>query len=219
MKKYIALACILGMLFIAVPLVRAGTITETGVTQRDLVRYLSNIATIVNELKADVNLLRAQVINSGTASPAGFGIGHTASAKTTGTYYYDIEGIPYVLIASSSMVYPMAAGASGNFTTQTTPSYCYYLYGIDATGNLTVTQGTQAAIGATITLPAVPTKTAPLGYILVYATTNNFTLGSDVFMKPYVGATPTAYQLRKAPSISSSGSTAISASDLSLVNP
>lgn len=37
-------------------------ITENGIGQGDLYAFLTNVVTIVNELKADVNLLRADMV-------------------------------------------------------------------------------------------------------------------------------------------------------------
>jgi hypothetical protein len=72
MKKYIILTCILALVFAGLTFVRAGTISETGISQKDLVRFLSNIVTIVNELKSDYNLSRGQLLNMSTSKGGGF---------------------------------------------------------------------------------------------------------------------------------------------------
>ncbi len=210
MKKYIALACILTVMFVGIPLVRAGTITETGMSQRDLVRYLTNISTIVNELKADYNLARYQLLNRSFTSGVLSSSGAVATAKTTATINYTIDGNLYSFAASSNMyITPTAA--------QSTPTYCYYLFSLNSSGAVTVTKGTEAAGTASLTLPGVPDGTTPFGAVLVYASSTAFTMGTSNLNTAVIAA-PTWYNLSTVNS-GASAATSISTSDLSLVNP
>jgi hypothetical protein len=82
MKKiYICMIALL--LLMAGSIVNAGTITETGMSQRDLVRYLTNLKTMVNELKLDYNNFRAMVM-------ANHGLTAVLGTTTTATATTDI---------------------------------------------------------------------------------------------------------------------------------
>jgi hypothetical protein len=210
MKKYIILTCILALVFAGLTFVRAGTISETGISQKDLVRFLSNIVTIVNELKSDYNLSRGQLLNMSTSKGGLGSTGDVATARTTATVNYMINGVMYSLAASSSMTIPPTAA-------QSTPTYCYYLFSLDSNGKLYVTKGTEAASSGAATLPAVPENKAPFGAVLVYASSTAFTMGTSN-LDTAVIPTPTWYDIGMVFS-GSGASTDITSSDLTLVNP
>lgn len=210
MKRFLVLVCIISLFLAGVPFAYSGTITETGMSQRDLVRFLSNVVTIVNELKADYNLAKAQ-LRTYALSNATLTALWEATAYTSGTLTYVIDGKLYSLSASSDIyITPTAA--------QSTPTYCNYLFSIDADGAITVTKGTEAAATASLTLPAVPANTAPFGYAQIYASSTAFTMGASSLSLAVLPSSPTWVNITMVDS-GTSAATAVSASDLSLVNP
>jgi hypothetical protein len=216
MKKFLVLVCIISLFLAGVPFAYSGTITETGMSQKDLVRFLSNVVTIVNELKADVNLLRYQNL-TGTVSSAGLtsNYGKTtdvATAYMSSPIKYIINGNFYDAAASANLYIPTTAA-------QSTPTYCYYLFSINSSGVISVTKGTEGSATASLTLPGIPADTAPFGAVLVYAAQTSFTMGTSTFEFAVLGnASPTWYNLSTVNSGASAASS-ISATDLSLVNP
>jgi hypothetical protein len=127
-------------------------------SQRDLVRFLNNVANIIN----NQNFIKAGLTSSGAVS----------TAKTTTATYYAIAGKLYTMAASTNMTIPPTAA-------QSTPTYCYYLFSLNSSGALTVTKGAESATSAGASLPAVPASKAPIGSVLVYASATAFTMGTS----------------------------------------
>ena len=179
MKRFFICACILALLFAGVSLGRTGTITETGMSQKDLVRYL-------------VGLLNANLTKGGLTSS-----GAVATAKTTATINYRIGGKLYSMAASTNLTFAPTAA-------QTVPSYCLYLFSLNSSGKLTVTKGPESSASAGAALPAGPANQAPIGSVLVYASSTAFTMGTSTMGTAVISA-PTWYDLSTAISGSGNG--------------
>ena len=64
MKRFLTvLVCTLLIVMGNALYLQAGDITDKGMSQKDLVQFLTNTVSINNEAKADYNLLRAQLLN------------------------------------------------------------------------------------------------------------------------------------------------------------
>jgi hypothetical protein len=175
MRKFLTYICMTLILAGVGTWIMAGNITETGVSQRDLVKFLQNVVTMVNEIKADYNLLRGQNTNRALDNAK---IGETvstdaasASAIKTSGFSYVIDGIIYTKAEAEQTGFATAA-------TQSTPSFCRYLFSINSAGTVVVTKGSDATPSASAYFPANPSGYAPFGGMLVLSSgTTGFVAG------------------------------------------
>lgn len=162
MKKYIL--GILGIL--AIPFaVHAGDITSTGMSQGDLVQFLDNTKSLVNDLAMRA---KNQCLNSAGLQASG------TQTKTSalGNTFAVVNG-SIVAIGSSTAI----TGALGTTAVGTaTGTHQIYIITADSSGVLTSTQGTPSNATATVSLPNVPENQAMLGFVWLYGS------GSTAFL-------------------------------------
>lgn len=127
-------------------------------------------ATFLNELKADFNLLRAQVLNS-AGEDADVTEGTNANTiKTTDACSYTIAGVIYEKAATDNIAMD-AVSAQADLT------YRLYLVSINAAGTVAITGGTAVATDTAV-LPALPADSAPLAYFKIATSGATFTSGT-----------------------------------------
>lgn len=131
---------------------------DTGDTA-NLRTILNQHATYLDEIKADFNLLRAQVLNSAGEDPDLAEGTNSATIKTTDACSYTIAGVTYEKAATDNIAITAAAE-------QAISTYCLYLVSINSSGTVTVTKGTATATDTAV-LPALPASSAPLGYFKI----------------------------------------------------
>lgn len=140
----------------------AGNVTVTGITTRDKLVGVINLpiaSGMTTELKADFNLLRAQLLNR-CVQACGLAEGTNANTiKTVNAVSFSINGQLYTKAATDNIA--MTAAAQ-----QAVSTYCLYLVSIDSAGAVTVTKGTSVATDTAV-LPALPASSAPLGFFKV----------------------------------------------------
>lgn len=208
MKKIATYLIITAMLLSAGMYVYGESITSTGMSQKALFKFLTNVVTSVNEQKADYNLLRTNLLNRSIGVVAlGTTTTTAANISVASNIQYTINGVPYYMAADTN--YDIATTAS-----QATPTYCYYLFSINAAKTITPTKGTEAAATASLTLPALPANSAPLGYALVLTGTTAFTMGTTTL--DTTGVASITWSDLNMMTSGSSSPTAVSASDLAL---
>jgi hypothetical protein len=176
MKKFLVLMCVLS-LFLAGN-VFAASITETGMSQGDLVILLKS-------LKAGV--LNGAVSSGGLTS--GFTALQGATAKTVYPMPFKINGILYSLSSTSNMYLTKTA-------VQAVSTYCYYLFTINSSGAVTVTKGKEAASTSASSYPAAPSGGVIFGGVLVKTSAATaFTMGTSSFSTSYLPYSPIWYNL------------------------
>jgi hypothetical protein len=184
MKKFLVLMCVLS-LFLAGNAYSA-SVSETGMSQGDLVRLLKSLKTAV--------LSRA--ISSGSLTTL-FGVAQGATAQTQSAFTYTINGRFYNMAASTNIWLNTTA-------VQPVSTYCRYLFTINASGKITVTKGNNSSATATTYLPAVPAGNAVFGSALIKTSAASaFTMGSNQFRATMLPFAPVWYQLSAAASESS----------------
>lgn len=143
---------------------------DTG-DHRNLVTIVNQHATYLDEIKADFNLLRLQVLNSNQGYALLAEGTNANTIKTTNAVTYTINGVNYTKAATDNIA--MTACAQ-----QATDTYCLYLVSIQADGDVVITKGTEVATDTAV-LPAIPASEAPLGYIkIATASGATFTSGT-----------------------------------------
>lgn len=164
---------------------------------------------LVEELKADVNLLRSQVLNrcvNGGAGVGGAGLTEGTNAntlKTANAISYTIDGRLYTKAATDNIAMTAA-------TQQAVSTYCLYLVSVDAAAAVTVTKGTSVGTDVAV-LPALPADSAPIGYFkIVTDGVTTFTSGTTDLSA--AGITETYADLAVV-NTGASASTAIAAAD------
>lgn len=156
MKKYIL--GILGIL--AIPFaVHAGDITSTGMSQGDLVQFLDNTKSLVNDLAMRA---KNQCLNSAGLNASGT----QTKTSTTESTYCVVDGAMVVIGSSTKITGALGTTAVGS----TTGSCQIYIITADSSGVLTSTEGTPSNATATVTLPNIPEKQAMLGFLWLYGT-------------------------------------------------
>jgi hypothetical protein len=137
--------------------VSAGDITSTGMSQKDLVKYLTNIKTAIkNRCYGNAGL----EVNGTTAS-----LINIANAIN-----FTVAGVFYTKSATS--------GISVTASAQAVSTYCKYLIGINASGTVTATKGDEVSTDTAV-LPALASTKAPIGYIKIQTSaTTAFTMGT-----------------------------------------
>jgi hypothetical protein len=177
MKKFLILACVLSLLF-AGTYSFAASITPTGMSQGDLVKFITSA--------------KEAILNGATTSgtlTSGFSATQGASAVTTTTINYKINGVLYILSASANIKWTPTA-------VQTAGTYCYYLFTLNSSGVMKATKGTEGTTAALAGYPAdAPASSAIVGGALVHTTSTAFTMGTSSFSTSYLAATPTWYNL------------------------
>lgn len=143
---------------------------------------LASVATLLNELKTDFNLLRTAHLN-GCFAPAGLDVGTNAQTiKFTTAITYAINGVLYAKAITDNIAMTACA-------IQATDTYCLYLITIDSGGTVKITKGTAVATDTAV-LPARPANEAVVGYMkIVTASAATFTCGTDDLPKANVTAT------------------------------
>lgn len=174
MRKYlIGLALFLGFSFS----VEAGDITSTGMSQKDLVQFLTNTKSLVNDLAMRA---KNQCLNS-----AGL-VANGTQTKTGATgYTYAVVNGSLVAIGSSTSI----TGALGSTAVGSLASHQIYIITADSSGVLRSTEGTPAVGTSNVTLPNIPENQAMLGFVWLYATgTTNFLPGTHTLSWATVSA-------------------------------
>jgi len=183
----------------------AGDITSRGMSQKDLVTFLTNTITISNEAKADYNLLRRQILNRsfGNAGVAA----STTVAKIVTAFDYAVNGVFYTKAVTNNVA------LTAN-TTQTQSTYCLYLLVIDSSGTVRCIKGANAATDVAI-LPTTSSTQTPFAYFkILTGLAKTFTSGTTSLANG-VTVSSTFYNITTVNS-GTGASTAIATSDLSL---
>lgn len=182
-----------------------GDITPNGMGQGDLYTFLSNVVTMCNEIKSDLNAYRTEHNNiclgfSGLASD-------TAAVQTTVTFPYRIGNLTYQKAAASGIALTGSALSSG--------TQALYLFSVNAAGTATCTAGTAVANSATPVWPSAPSGYCPFGGIKLSTANGTFTPATTVF--GIENQTVTFYNLSGYPS-GTSATSDVSTTDLTLSN-
>lgn len=180
--------------------------------EQNLVTIINQHATFLNELKADVNLLRTDFLllkdtfehTSGEDADLAEGT-NAATIKTTDACSYVIDGVIYEKAATDNIAITAT-------TEQAVSTYRLYLVSIDAAGTVTVTAGTAVATD-TATLPALPASSAPLGYFKI-ATDGSTTYTGGTTDNGAAGITDTYVDL----AFMNSGSSAMTETSTAIAN-
>ena len=180
------------------------TISARGCDDQMLVQFLTNTVALLNEVKADYNLIRTNFLNRNLGKP-GLAEGMSANKiKTIADTNYVVNGQTYTLSATDDLA--MTACAQ-----QAISTYCLYLVSVAAGGStVTTTKGTTD----TAVLPALPASQAPIGFFKV-VTDGSHTFTSGTTDLSAAGITATYGDL----SVVNSGASTfpvISTTDLSL---
>lgn len=185
-----------------------GDITKTGIYQDDLVDYLTNVKTMANELKADYNLLRANMFNCSLNS-AGLTEGTVSAAIAwANTVNYVIDGQHYSKTANSQAVTATAV--------QDSNTTAAYLVTMNTAGSATCTGGTAVASTGTPSLPARPTTGAVIGAFNI-STSSGVTFVGGTTDLSATGITATYRNLMFA-NTGADAATAVATSDLALTS-
>ena len=186
----------------------AGDITSRGMSQKDLVTFLTNTTTMSNEVKDDYDLLRRQILNRSFGN-AGIAVSTTVINIAT-AFDYTVNGVFY----TKAITGEVALTAN---TAQAASTYRLYLLSIDSAGTVTCTQGAATTTDVAV-LPACPTPTTqtPFGYFKIQTGAGGtFTSGTTTLVTSAT-VTSTLYNVTTVNS-GSTASTAIGTSDLSLI--
>lgn len=164
MKKYIlSLTLLLGLSWS----VNAGDITDTGMSQKDLVQFLTNTKSLVNDLAMRT---KNQCLNSAGLTANGT----QTKTSATGPTFALVNGQMVILGSSTSM-----SGSLGSTAVGSSASHQIYIMTVDSNGSVTSTQGTPAVGTSNVTLPNIPENQAMLGFVWLYATgSTNFLPGT-----------------------------------------
>ena len=206
MRKFLA-GIIIGFLLVAGVAV-AGSITATGMSHGDLYTFLSNVVTIVNELKADVNTIRtAWISGSGLKTDPNLAIGSTVDQVATEAFQFQVNGINYhkAAVAAGSDI------AAGNL-----PTAKYGLWTLEIAADGTIdsqaaaanTTGYATEAAAIAAKPTASASHVEIGYITVLNETGGAFVPGTTGLAA-AGVTTTYYD-------STPSTTAVATSDLSL---
>jgi hypothetical protein len=161
-------------------------VTGTGWSQGDVVAFLT--------------LLQDRV-NSGFATYGNTHY-HAAGSYTVDigtTFYYVLNGVYYTKTASDTIADATAAA-------QATGTSCFYLFSVDADGDVTTTKGTNVSYLASTTavypdLPANNAAFAGLKVTILPSASESWTLGTDKFNLLGASQTVTFYNLSNVPAL------------------
>jgi len=131
----------------------------------------ATILTLINETKADFNLLRQNMFNCSMGA-CGLAEGTNANTlKTANAIDFNIAGQLYSKAATDNIA--MTAAAE-----QAVSTYCEYLVTINASGTVKVTKGTEVATDTAV-LPSRPADEAVIGsFKVVTDGSTTFTSGT-----------------------------------------
>ncbi len=164
MKKFLVGFLLASLVFGGTALV-AGNITSTGIYQKDLYTFLSNVVTFVNGIKSQTNT--ANLVSGGLATGA-----NATCYKTANAISYMIAGKLYNKAATDNI-------AATACTAQSASKYRLYLISIDSAGTCTVTAGTETSTDTAV-LPAQTASKVPIGAIKVQTGAGGtFTMGTS----------------------------------------
>ena len=175
MKRFIS--SVLAFLLLSVPVLSAD-ITANGMYQKDVHTFLSNVVTLVNELKADhattktsYDALRLLSLNQ-CLSDGGIAIGSTATkVQLTATVNYLIDG-EFKTTANVDDAWTL----SGDIIP--TGNYNKYVLYLDADGATSIGEGTAATPNTSVVLPALESSKSVIGVLTVEARTVFFDPGT-----------------------------------------
>ena len=163
--------------------------------------------TLSDELKADFNLLRDNMINC-ALNACGLAEGTNANTIQIATAVdFVIDGVIYTKAITDNIA--MTACAE-----QAVSTYCMYLVTLNASGTLKITKGTELATDTAV-LPSKPASEAVIGAFKI-ATDGSTTFTSGTTDLGAVGITATYYDLMFA-NTGADASTAIAAADATAV--
>jgi len=130
------------------------------------------LRTLANELKADYNLLRTNLL-TGNFTAGVLAEGTNANTiKTGAAVNFAIDGYLYTKAATDNI-------AMTACTEQAVSTYCLYLVSSIANGTITITKGTSVATDTAV-LPDLPASSAAIGYFKVVTDADTtFTSGTD----------------------------------------
>lgn len=205
MKRFLTvLVCTLLIVMGNALYLQAGDITDKGMSQKDLVQFLTNTVSINNEAKADYNLLRAQLLNR-AYGPADVAVsGATITIATA--FDYTINGVFY----NKAITYTVALTAD---SVQSISTYASYLLSIDSSGTVYCERGPAVSTDVAV-LPSITANRAPFAYFRMI-TGPSFTFTSGTTSLEAADMSETFYNISVMNS-GASASSAVAASDLSL---
>ena len=176
MKKFLVLVCVLS-LFLAGNVF--AEITETGMSQGDLVRLLKSLKT------STLN----RTMSSASLTISTWSLTQGATAETQLAFNYTVDGRWYTFAASTNIYLTPTAE-------QAVSTYCHYLFSINASGKIQVTKGNDASATNKTYLPAAPKGFTVFGAALVKTSAASaFTMGSNQFRPTMLPNAPVWYQL------------------------
>ena len=159
--------------------------------------------TLADELKADFNLLRVNMINC-ALNACGLAEGTNAQTiQIAAAVHFAINGVIYDKAITDNIT--MTACAE-----QAISTYCMYLVTLNASGTLKITKGTELATDTAV-LPSRPANEAVIGAFKI-ATNGSTTFTSGTTDLGAAGITDTYYDLMFA-NTGADASTAIAAAD------
>lgn len=209
------------LLLVAVGFASAGNITDKGWTQLDLYTFLSNIVTMSNSEKSELNLLRTKCANHPLDYMSFDKGAHGTTAFSVGVSSYGAASYPAYVIANVMYQFSGSSTISLATTTgiaaQASTTDCLYLIEADSSGNIYCTKGTSVtAVTGTPVWPAASTTLCVVGGFKLGLgnATGAFTVGTTGW-GDLTNSTFTAYQLFYPPSGTSAPS-AVSTTDLTL---
>jgi len=167
---------------------------------------INAIVTLVNEVKADVNLLRTNSINRCYSMGQWAEGTNDYTIKNAAAIYYTIAGKMYTKAITDNIA--MTALAE-----QANATYCMYLVSVDAAATVTITKGTAVATDAAV-LPAVTAGNCAVAAFKIATSGGTFTSGTTDLAG--AGVTDTWYDL-SFPYEGASASTAVASTDAASV--
>ena len=185
-------------------------ITNTGMSQKALVAFLTNTITMVNGLKTLLNSIRNTLAGDSLMCAPGLAIGSDTSAVAHAALHYTINGNIYYVAAD-------AVGTKPGNDVIPTGKYGAVAFDIDATGTIGVSEaavnatGYNTALLAIAGIPALASDKVRLGTVTATKSDGNFTFGTTALN----AANSTVAYTSATTALASVGS-AISTADLAL---
>jgi hypothetical protein len=190
----------------------AGDITSTGMYQKDLYTYLTNVQTVANELRTDHATFKTAVDNlklfmqNRLMSDGAVAIGSTVAKVNLGAATVCMaDGVLYTVPATNDYWTLSGTVIASGYANK-------YLLCANAAKTASIVEGTQALTAAAVTLPAAPASKTVIG-ILTVETTGVFTPGTTNLNAAHITDT---YQDGYAPALIGDAPATLSASALSL---
>lgn len=146
-------------------------ITENGVNQGDLVKYLNNIKDLVNELKADHASFRSLASGDAIINATTLSVGSTAENVASTAFQYKIDGVTY---AKAAVTAGTAFSAADTINTGAATGFFWGVWAvqINAAGTISTKSPASDQVYATealaiAALPAADAGNVVIGYVTV----------------------------------------------------